>query len=367
MAKKIVLDPITRIEGHLRIDTKVENNRVVEAWSKGEMFRGFEAILAGRDPLDAPVITQRICGVCPVSHAVASVKNIESAIGLVPTRNGILLRNLILAANYLQSHILHFYQLSALDFINVEDILEYNGKDTVLHELRNWVKQEIASNKILPAAPFLPKLSGPYPVGNKWNATALSHYLEALEVRQQAHKMAALIGGKIPHVATLVPGGVTCSIEPELIENFRMRLRKVQRFITDVYLPDVITAAKLFPKYANMGSGLRRYLSFGVFDEGDSTWITAGTVEGGVYQKLDTAKISEVVHSSKYVDTEPLHPAEAILFHRPIKPVPIPGSKLQDMMDSLWKSALLPGCWYLTMPGIPRCVKRWTVCSVSRD
>src|SRR5262245_52966226 len=119
----VVLDPVTRVEGHLRIDTRVDGNRVAEAWSRGEMFRGIEAILAGRDPLDAPVITERICGVCPVSHAVASCRAIEAAAGVRPPLNGQLLRSLVLGANYLQSHILHFYQLSALDFVDVEAVL----------------------------------------------------------------------------------------------------------------------------------------------------------------------------------------------------------------------------------------------------
>ncbi len=145
----VKIDPLTRIEGHLRIDTRVEDGRVVEAWSKGEMFRGFEALLVGRDPLDAPVITQRICGVCPVSHAVASCKAVEAALGLVVPDNGATLRHLVLGANYLQSHILHFYQLSALDFVNVEDLLGYTGKDPVLRELKAWAGGEIASNRVL--------------------------------------------------------------------------------------------------------------------------------------------------------------------------------------------------------------------------
>ncbi len=310
MGKKIILDPITRIEGHLRIDTSVDNGEVVEAWSKGEMFRGFEAMLVGRDPLDAPVITQRICGVCPVSHAVASVKNIESAIGLVPAANGVLLRNLILGANYLQSHILHFYHLAALDFVNVEDILAYDGNDPILLELKSWVGQEVRSNKILPAAPFLPKLDGPYPTGNPWNLSALSHYLEALHIRKEAHKMAALFGGKIPHVMTIVPGGVTCGVDPETVEDFRMRLVTVRRFIDEVYLKDVLAAAALFPEYAAIGRGVGNYLSYGVFDEGNATWLGAGTVISGRYEPLDAGRITEAVAASHYADRSPLHPSQ---------------------------------------------------------
>ncbi len=309
MTKKIILDPVTRIEGHLRIDTSIENGKVLEAWSKGEMFRGFETLLVGRDPLDAPVITQRICGVCPVSHAVTSIRALEAALGIEPTPNGRLLRNLTLGANYLQSHILHFYHLSALDFVKVEAILAYEGQDPVLRELKGWVEQEHRSNKILPAAPFLPKLPGDYPSKGAWNLNALAHYLEALEMRQETHKMAALFGGKMPHVASLVPGGVTCGVEPEVVENFRMRLLKVRRFIDEVYLPDVIAAARLFPAYAQIGAGVRRYLSFGAFEEKDGPWLAAGTAENGQYQALDTARITEEVAASRYAKGFPRHPS----------------------------------------------------------
>jgi len=171
----IVLDPVTRIEGHLRIDSRVAQGKVVEAWSRGAMFRGFEVFLAGRDPFDAPVITQRICGVCPVSHAVASCRAVEAALNIPVPANGKLLRSLVLGANYLQSHVLHFYQLSALDFVNVAALLDYSGSDPVLNDLKAWAAGEVASGKILPAAPFLPQLPGDYPADPQWNLAALRH------------------------------------------------------------------------------------------------------------------------------------------------------------------------------------------------
>ncbi|OHB32058.1 MAG: hypothetical protein A2X84_12395 [Desulfuromonadaceae bacterium GWC2_58_13] len=315
----IKIDPLTRIEGHLRIDTRVEDGRVVEAWSRGEMFRGFEALLVGRDPLDAPVITQRICGVCPVSHAVASCKAVEAALGLVTPANGDYLRNLVLGANYLQSHILHFYQLSALDFVNVEDLLGYSGSDPVLRELKAWAGSEVASNRVLPVAPFLPKLPGDYPSNTQWNLGALAHYVEALEIRQEAHRMAALFGGKMPHTATLIPGGVTCGVDVEAVENFRMRLRRVKRFIENVYLPDVIAAAGLFPAYAGIGRGVPNYLSYGVFDESGSTWLPAGILIEGRFEPLDTARISETTATSYYDQSGSLHPTRGEIRPHPEK------------------------------------------------
>ncbi|KIH75963.1 hydrogenase large subunit [Geoalkalibacter ferrihydriticus] len=308
---KIVLDPLTRIEGHLRIETRIAGGQVAEAWSKGEMFRGFEALLQGRDPLDAPVITQRICGVCPISHAISSCKAIESACGLRVPANGLYLRNLILGANYLQSHILHFYHLSALDFVKVEALLGYTGRDPVLVDLKNWAESEIRTNRVLPVAPFLPKLPGDYAADPQWNLGALANYVEALEIRQEAHRMAALLGGKMPHAATLVPGGVTCVADAAVLEDFRARLRRVRRFIERCYIPDVLQAARLYPSYADIGRGPARFLSYGVFDEGASTWMPAGTVNGKGHEPLNLALIHEDTTSGFYRGNHKSHPKDA--------------------------------------------------------
>lgn len=312
MSKRVSIDPITRIEGHLRIDTRIENNRIAEAWSMGEMFRGFEALLVDRDPLDAPVITQRICGVCPVSHAIASCKAVEAALGLQTPSNGRYLRSLTLAANYLQSHILHFYHLSALDFVRVEALLEYRGKDPVLRDLQSWASQEIGSGRILPVAPFLPKLPADYVDNHSWNLGALTHYLEALEIRQEAHEMTTLFAGKMPHTASLVPGGVTCGVDPATVEGFRSRLRRIRRFIEQTYIPDVIAAARLYPQYAQVGQGVKRYLAYGVFEEADGDWLPAGTVIEGEFAPLDTAVIKEDLTASRFQQAAAKHPREGV-------------------------------------------------------
>ncbi len=306
---RVVLDPVTRVEGHLRIDTRVEAGRVAEAWSRGEMFRGFEALLVHRDPLDAPVITQRICGVCPVSHAVASCRALEEALGLEVPPNGRLLRSLVLGANYLQSHILHFYHLSALDFVDVTAVLGYEGSNPVLRMLRAWVEGETRSNRILPAAPFLPRLPGAYPDDPRWNTSALSHYVEAMGARREAHHMCALFGGKMPHTASLVPGGVTCGVDPEAVEDFRSRLRQVRSFVENTYLPDVAELAQRFPSYAGMGAGLGRFLSYGAFEEADGEpWLPAGVLRGARLADLDTSRIREEVGSSRYAPSDPANP-----------------------------------------------------------
>jgi Ni,Fe-hydrogenase I large subunit len=140
MTKKIVIDPITRIEGHLKIEVEVENGKVRDAKTFGEMFRGWEIILKGRDPKDAQMISQRICGVCPSPHAQASTLCLDDAFGVHPPDNGRLIRNLILGSNFIQSHILHFYHLAALDFVDITAILKYTGNDPALNKLKAWAK-----------------------------------------------------------------------------------------------------------------------------------------------------------------------------------------------------------------------------------
>ncbi len=144
---KIELGPVTRIEGHLNVKTTIENNTITDAQCEGEMFRGFEAILRGRSPLDAQQITQRICGVCPYAHGIASSYAQEAAFGLFVPQNGRILHNLIQGANHLYDYLLHFYQLCALDFVDVTAIIRYTGKDPDLLTLKNWVEAELASGK----------------------------------------------------------------------------------------------------------------------------------------------------------------------------------------------------------------------------
>ena len=138
---RIVIDPITRIEGHLKIEATVENGTVKDARSSGQLFRGLELMLRGRDPRDAQVITQRICGVCPQSHGIAATLNLDSAFGIadkIPP-NGRILRNLIQGAHVAQDHVLHFYQLAALDYVDITDVAKYEGKDSSLNAIKDFI------------------------------------------------------------------------------------------------------------------------------------------------------------------------------------------------------------------------------------
>ena len=209
MSNHVTLSPVSRIEGHLSVHTETEalasgdtgdKIRVKEAWCEGEMFRGLEKILEGRDPLDAQQITQRICGVCPVSHGIASIRAGEMAYGITPNYNGRILQNLIFAANYLHSHVLHFYQLAGLDFVDVKAILKYSGRDRVLSGLKDWVMGAIASKDVFPAAPFLPRYEVDYVKDFDTNIALLAHYIEALEIRKKCDEMGAIFapGCRIP-------------------------------------------------------------------------------------------------------------------------------------------------------------------------
>ena len=303
MSKTIELNPVTRIEGHLAIKVEVEDGKVSKSYVIGEMFRGFEKILRGRDPLDAQHITQRICGVCPVEHGMASVLAQEMAYQLTPAPNGVIARNLLQAANFMMSHITHFYILSGPDFVDVAMIADYKGGDPALVALRDWVKAQLSSRTVVPGGPFLPRYAAKYLQDADANFTVLRHYLEALEMRTLAHRMGAIFAGKLPHAATLVPGGLTEKMTALKIAEFRAGLDTLRSFIEQSYLPDVVAVAKAFPEYFSVGKGCGNFLSYGVFpvSAGSSTkLLPAGVLVDGKLQSVNPDAIAEDVGSSLY-------------------------------------------------------------------
>lgn len=290
MATTFTIDPVTRIEGHLKIEVTVETingvQQVIDAKSSGTMFRGFERILLNHDPLDAPHITQRICGVCPISHGMASCKNLENAFGATPPANGRILRNLVLGSNFIQSHVLHFYHLAALDFINTAGILD----------MAPWSSRYVSEDMV----------SGT-------TAEALvNHYVQALEIRRKAHQMGALFGAKQPCSPTLVPGGCTEAVTSDKIADFRSLLTDIRNFIDTVYVPDVLAVASLFPQYAQIGRGCGNLLAYGVFnlDTSDTNkLLNRGRYTDGTIQTINVADISEDVSHSWYSSPSGLNPA----------------------------------------------------------
>ncbi len=311
MSTTVTIDPITRIEGHLAIRIEIESNRVINAFSSGEMFRGFEVILKGRDPLDAQQITQRICGVCPVSHGIASILAQDMAYGITPPKNGRLMRNLIQGANFMQSHILHFYHLAALDFVDITAITQYKGKDPVLQDLKGWVQSELSSKVMYPAAPFLPRYSGKYIENPELNILGIKHYLDALDMRRISHKMGAILGGRLPHAAALIPGGMTEKVTADKIAALKSIIGKLQAFINGSYLTDVTEVAAAFPEYLQIGKGCGNVLTYGVFSESadnSQKLLRPGVVLGGKLATFDATKITEDVMHSLYSSSSGLHP-----------------------------------------------------------
>ncbi|MFC2062718.1 nickel-dependent hydrogenase large subunit [Chloroflexota bacterium] len=312
---RIVIDPVTRIEGHLKVEAVVENGEVRDAWSTGNLFRGFELILKGRDPRDAQVITQRICGVCPQSHGITAALCLDSAFGIgdkIPD-NARLIRNLIQGAHVAQDHILHFYHLAALDFVDITDVAKYDGKDSEL----NSVKDFISRGEL---GPFLPRYEGDYRLPVEVNQQAVAHYVQALEIRRIGHEMVSIFSGKIPHSVGVIPGGVTSAPTVDNIMSFLWKLRTLQDFINNVYIPDVLAVAGVYGDYAEIGAGCRNLLSYGGYDlEGKDADLTRrrrlfrqGTVSADLKPgKLDLSKIAEDVEHSWYQNSSSgRHPAD---------------------------------------------------------
>jgi len=265
---KIVIDPITRIEGHLKIEVVVEEGVVKEARSSGALFRGFEILLQGRDPYDAQHLVQRICGVCPTAHAMAAALNLDSAFGIddkIPD-NGRILRNLIQGANFIMSHLIHFYHLTALDFVDVTKVAEYDGKDPALVSIKEFITRALDAGDMTMLGPFYPRYEGDYRLPDEVDQAAVAHYVQALNMRRLAHEMSAIFSGKMPHNVAIVPGGVTATPTVDEIADFMWKLQELRYFIDNVYVPDVLAIAGVYSDYFEIGKGCGNLLSYGVFD-----------------------------------------------------------------------------------------------------
>jgi hydrogenase large subunit len=284
MTTTIKIDPVTRLEGHLKIEVEVDsNNKVINAHSTGNMFRGFEKILTGRDPRDAIHITQRICGLCPVSHAISSVKAIEEAFKFKPTFNAVLLRNLIQGGNYLSDHILHFYHLALLDYA-----------------------------KGPTQSPWTPGYSVDFRLSDAENSAIMTNYIKALDIRRKAHEMTAVFSGKIPHVMTIVPGGVTQKPTAENILKYKTYLNEIKGFIDNQYMSDLNLIATKYSDYYNIGKGSGNLLTYGAFDldANGNTLFKPGIYKNGTYSAIDMTKIKEYAGYSWYTtDSGNNHPS----------------------------------------------------------
>jgi len=284
MSQRITVDPITRIEGHLRIDVEVDGGIVKNSWSSGQMFRGIEEILKGRDPRDAWLFTQRFCGVCTTVHAIASVRAVENALNLEIPINAQYIRNIIVTAHCLHDHIVHFYHLSALDWVDVVSALKADPvKTAALAETlspwpRNgWREMEAVKARLqgFVAGGQLGIFANGYwghpamKLPPEVNLLAVAHYLQALEYQQKALKVVAVLGGKTPNIQNLAVGGVTnpinldnqSAINMEKLFMMKELLEEVRTFIQQVYLPDVAAIGAMYAPWLGYGAGVTNYLA----------------------------------------------------------------------------------------------------------
>jgi hydrogenase large subunit len=285
MATRIVIDPITRIEGHLRIEIEVKNGKIVDAYSSGTMVRGFERILTGRDPRDAWAFTQRACGVCTTVHALASVRTVEDALDITVPPNAELVRNLMFCAQYLQDHVVHFYHLHALDWVDVVSALKADPKQTseLAQSISKWPKSSPGYFTDVQRRLVTFVESGQlgifangywghpaYKLPAEVNLLGVAHYLEALEWQKEIVKVHTVFGGKNPHPNYLV-GGMACSVnldEANAINAERLALvgrlfDDAQAFVEQVYVADLLAVAPFYTDWAAIGGGLSNYLSYG--------------------------------------------------------------------------------------------------------
>ena len=313
MGQRITIDPITRIEGHLRIDCELSDGKVTKAWSSGQMWRGIEVILQGRDPRDAWIFTQRICGVCTTVHAITSVRAVENALGLEIPINAQYIRNLVLALHALHDHIVHFYALSALDWVDVVSALKADPAKTeaLAASLSSWPgngKERFKAVQERLRALVESGQLGPFATGY-WghpamklppeaNLMAVSHYLEALDYQRKATQALGIIGGKNPHIQNLSVGGVATAINPSSDSALNMErlywvkqlLEEVRGFVKQVYLPDVIAVAALYKEWLQYGSGVTNYLAvpdMPLDTKGTRFDVPGGTIFDG---KLETVR-----------------------------------------------------------------------------
>ena len=345
--KHLVVDPITRIEGHLRIEAIIdENNVITDAYSSSTMFRGIEEILKGRDPRDCGLLAMRICGVCTGTHYQRSIEAVENAFSVTIPKNARLVRNLIQGALYLHDHVVHFYHLHALDWVDITKALEADPKATVaeaqkwagLSGQRAWNASEDVYIQVKDRVQKYIKQGRLGIFGNAYlgsegfkltpeqNLIGLSHYLDALELQRDLAKMMAIFGGKNPHPQSFVVGGVTCVQDiknPARIAEFKQLLKRGRKFIKEAYLPDVYMAGTMYGEEAlnGTGGGLGNYMSYGGFNLDDLPFykskklFPAGIVKNKDLSKVyevDEAKITEDVTHAWYKGNTNLHPFDGV-------------------------------------------------------
>src|SRR5512145_607231 len=357
MEQKMVVDPITRIEGHLRIEAQLEGGKIANAWSSSTSFRGIETILKGRDPRDAHHFTQRFCGVCTTVHSMASIRAVEDALKIQIPDNARLIRNLIMGIQNVQDHVIHFYHLHALDWVDIVSALKADPVKTaqIAQSISDWPNSspeyfQQVRDRIAAFAgtgrlgPFQNAYWGhsAYKLPPEVNLIGVAHYLEALEWQKDVIRIHAILGSKNPHPQTFLVGGMAIPVDPDSqnalnadkIALIRKLLRKARTFVEQVYIPDLLAVAPAYLDWAGIGGGVGNYLSYGDFPMDNSPgtgslFFPRGIIMGRDLtnvQPMDEKKISEYVTHSWYTyskgDNTGLHPYDGETSHKYTGPRP---------------------------------------------
>ncbi|MDR3719661.1 MAG: nickel-dependent hydrogenase large subunit [Bryobacteraceae bacterium] len=342
---RIVVDPVTRIEGHLRIEAQVEGGAISDAWSSGTMFRGLELVVRNRDPREAWYWLQRICSVCTVVHALASVRAVEDALQIEVPDNARIVRNLIAAAQLVQDHVVHFYHLQALDWVDVASAIKADPVKTaqIAGSLSEWPKSGASHFKAIQTRVRTLVESGQlslfsngywghpaYRLPPEVNLLAVSHYLDALEFQRDYIRIHAVLGGKNPHLQTFLVGGMSTAMDPdspqaplnpERLQLLRTLIEMGQQFVRQVYVPDVLAIAGLYPDWFTRGEGVGNFLAYGCYPAKSMSDPSSFFFPGGVVRNRDltvvhpfsSEKVTECVSRSWYAydDNKPSkHPFE---------------------------------------------------------
>lgn len=346
---RLVIDPLTRIEGHLRIEAEITDGVVSDAWSCTMSFRGLELILKGRDPRDAWVFLQRICGVCTTVHALASLRAVENALGLSIPDSARIVRNLLAGSQMVHDHLIHFYHLHGPDWLDVPAAL---AADPAATSALQRASSPWAQNSASYFATVQARLSGlvtsgqlgifangywghpAYQLNPETNLLLAAHYLEALSWQQDAVKIHALLGGKNPHPQTYMVGGMTIPLDPTgttainttMVATLRNLMLRVQMFVEQVFLPDVLLVGAVYKTWAAVGGGAGHLLAVGDYpDRNGALWLPSGVITNqnvaGV-AALDQSRITEEVSRSWYDDSAPMHPANGVTAPRYSGPPP---------------------------------------------
>ena len=369
---RVVVDPITRIEGHLRIEAQAENGRISNAWATSTQFRGIEIIMQGRDPRDAWAFTQRICGVCTVVHAVASCRAVEDALDIHIPANANLIRNLVHGMQFVQDHVIHFYHLHALDWVDVVSALSANPADTAaiarkvspwpnnsetyFREVQNRLKTFVSGGQL---GIFTNGYWGhpAYKLPPAVNLLAVAHYLEALDWQRDVIRLHTIFGGKNPHPNFLVGGMAsainldgTATINTERLTDIHDMIKRALTFVEQVYWPDLVAIAGFYKDWAAIGGGTGNYLAVGEFPDGDvrdvnTLYFPRGMILNKDLSKIlpyDHMKVQEYINSSWYEyskgDDAGLHPYEGETKAKYTGP-PTPWTYLQDQKKYSWMKA----------------------------